>query len=273
MAAPLILLPPSEGKAPGGDGPPWSAGTMRLASLDRQRRKVLDALARHAREHRRQPEPVLAKLLGVKGEALTAAVEADRSVRRSPTMPAIERYTGVLYDELDHASLPARSRRRLADQVLIASGAFGFVAPLDPIPDYKLKMGASLPGIGKLSTAWRPHLDAALAPLVAGRTVWNLLPNEHAAAWSGSDELAAEVVVRFADEVVRDGRTELAAVAHWNKLLKGALVRHVLATQLDEPAGLAAFEHPLGYRYVPELDEVDGLRTTATMVRRDPPSA
>jgi cytoplasmic iron level regulating protein YaaA (DUF328/UPF0246 family) len=265
---PLILLPPSEGKACGGDGPPWARGTMRLGSLDRHRRIVLDALARLAREHRRDPVPVLSKLLGVKGSALAEAVEADRCVRRSPTMPAIERYTGVLYGALDHRTLPATSRRRLADQVLIASGAFGLVAPTDPIPDYKLKMGASLPGVGKLSTAWRPHVDAALAPLAEDRTVWNLLPNEHAAAWSGSDRVATQISVRFADEVERGGRRQLVAVAHWNKLLKGALVRHVLATQLDEPDGLVAFEHPLGYRYAPELTEVDGRHVAVTLVAR-----
>ena len=241
---------------------------MQLGALDRPRTKVLDALARHVREHRRDPEPVLGKLLGVKGVALAAAVDADRAVRRSPTMPAIERYTGVLYDALDHRSLPAASRRRLADQVLIASGAFGLVAPLDPIPDYKLKMGAALPGIGRLSTFWRPHVDRALAPLVEGRTVWNLLPNEHSAAWSGSNRVALEVTVRFADDVDRGGRRELAYVAHWNKLLKGALVRHVLATQLDDPAGLVAFDHPEGYRYEPSLTEQDGSRLVVTLVAR-----
>jgi cytoplasmic iron level regulating protein YaaA (DUF328/UPF0246 family) len=241
---------------------------MRIGALDRPRRTVLDALARHVREHRREPEVVLGKLLGVKGDALAAAVEADRSVRRSPTRPAIERYTGVLYDALDHRSLPARSRRRLAEQVLIFSGAFGLVAPLDPIPDYKLKMGASLPGAGRLPAFWRPHIDAALDPLVDGRTVWNLLPNEHAAAWSGSDRPAAELSVRFADDVVRGGRRQLVTVSHWNKLLKGALVRHVLATQLDEPGGLAAFEHPAGYRYEPSLDRREGRRWEVTLVAR-----
>jgi len=241
---------------------------MRLGSLDRSRATVLDALAKHVREHRRTPDVVLGKLLGVKGVALAAAVEADRAVRRSPTMPAIERYTGVLYDALDHRSLPARSTARLAEQVLIASGAFGLVAPLDPIPDYKLKMGIALPGIGRLSTYWRPHVDGALAPLVDGRTVWNLLPNEHAAAWSGSTQVAVEVTVRFADDIVRGGRRELVYVAHWNKLLKGALVRHVLATQLDDPAGLASFDHPEGYRYEPSLTEEDGSRIAVTLVAR-----
>jgi hypothetical protein len=59
--------------------------------------------------------------------------------------------------------------------------------------------------------------------------------------------------VRFLDDVERSGTRQLIAVSHWNKLLKGALVRHLLATGLDDPAGLTAFEHPLGYRYRPDL--------------------
>ena len=54
---------------------------------------------------------------------------------------------------------------------------------------------------------------------------------------------------------------------HWNKLLKGALVRHVLATGADEPHALAAFTHPEGYRYDPSLTEVTKGRTIVSMVR------
>ena len=44
MADPLILLPPSEGKAAGGTGAPWAPGTMAV-DLDALREKVLrDAL-------------------------------------------------------------------------------------------------------------------------------------------------------------------------------------------------------------------------------------
>lgn len=265
MAArpPLILIPPSEGKTAGGEGPPWAPDTMHVP-LDAQRSVILSALAKSARG----PEQEAEKLLGVKGAALSAARSANRLVRRSPTTAAIERYSGVLYEALDAASLSARARRRLDAQVLIASGAFGLVAPRDRIPDYKLKMGANLPGVGRLSSFWRPHLDEVLGPLVARRTVWNLWPKEHAAAWSGSGRSTVEVSVRFLDDTRKDGRRKLVAVSHWNKLLKGALVRHVLDTQLDDPAGLTRFDHPLGYRYRPELDEREGNRVAVSMVAR-----
>ncbi|MGH2595315.1 MAG: YaaA family protein [Actinomycetota bacterium] len=226
---PLILLPPSEGKAPGGDGPPWIPGSMSI-DLDEHRVAALIALAKAMRGS----EAARAKLLGVKSRALHTATEADRDARRSPTRPAIERYTGVLYDALDHGSLTAAQRRRLDESVVIFSGLWGLVAPSDPIPDYKLKMGASLPGFGKLSSWWRDELSARLAERASSRQVWNLLPIEHAAAWRPPDGLP-QWTVHFLE---RRPDGSLAAVSHRNKGLKGALVRHLLAHPSIEPADL-----------------------------------
>ncbi len=272
---PFILLPPSEGKAEGGTGPAWAPGTLVAPGLDDRRARVMAALVRamSGAAVRR------GALLGVKGEALDRATDRDRTVASSPTMAAIERYTGVLYQALDAPSLPAAARRRLDVQVRIFSGLWGIVGPGDPIPDYKLKMSATLPRLSRpprrLAAWWRPAITAALAPEVRDRMVWDLLPGEHRAAWApcvtlGDPDAARRLVsVRFCDEAVRDGRTELVTVSHWNKLLKGALVRHVLAHQLTDVEGLVEFHHPLGYRYAPDLTEVadDGLRLMVSFVK------
>lgn len=229
----LVLLPPSEGKAPGGAGPPWAPGTSAVPELDGARTAVLDALGdRHP-------------------------------ARLDPTLPAIERYTGVLYKELDAATLSASGRRRLRRQVLVVSGLWGLVTPGDPIPDYRLKMSARVEPLGKLSTWWRPHLTAALVPRVKGATVWDLLPNEHAAAidWP-SLAPRRRVTVRFLD---RDGRT----VAHWNKLLKGSIVRWLAETGEADPMALADFDHPQGYRFDPDASDL-GDRRLALVLRERP---
>ena len=88
----------------------------------------------------------------------------------------MERYTGVLYQELAWPTLPAAARRRGDAQVRTVSGLWGLVAPADPIPPYRLKMSASLDGLGRLSTWWRPRLAPVLAELTEGRVVWDLLP-------------------------------------------------------------------------------------------------
>ena len=225
-----ILLPPSEGKAPDGRGAPWRPGRGILPELDPARAEVLAAL-----------DP------------------AGDGVRAAPTRRAIDRYTGVLYRELDAASLPTADRRRLTSTTLVASGLWGLVGPNDPIPDYRLKMGAALPPLGRMATWWRPRLTAALQDRLAGRVVWDLLPNEHAAAWDPSQvAVARRITVRF---VSADGAT----VSHWNKLLKGSLVRHLVATGLTDPEGLAAFDHPIGYRFDPAATVVHGRHVSVVL--------
>lgn len=253
----LILLPPSEGKADGGDGSPWAPGTMAV-DLDAQRLRVARAL----RGAMRSDVATRGRLLGVKGAALAAATHADRTTATSPTMPAIERYTGVLYEALDHASLAAPARRRLAREVLILSGLWGAVAPLDPIPDYKLKMGASLPRLGRLSTWWRAPLSERVSALARGRTVWNLLPNEHDAALELTG--VPQCSVTFLEP---DRRGELVAVAHWNKALKGALVRYLVEHPGTTPEDLADWEHPAGFRLDPRRQVVEGDRVRLALVR------
>ncbi|MBU6329669.1 MAG: peroxide stress protein YaaA [Acidobacteria bacterium] len=268
--SPVILLPPSEGKRPGADGPRWRAGTTSFPELDPGRRRVMDALVAAMAGS----EADRAKLLGVKGAALASATATNLALRRSGTMAAIDRYTGVLYDALDasteHGSLTRRERTRLDRDVVILSGLFGAVQPADPLPDYKLKMGAKLPEAGNVTALWRPLLTATLTPMVSRRVVWNLLPKEHDSAWVCPTEMTARTMsVTFLDEArrTRGQPRRFTTVNHWNKLLKGALVRHILRTGADEPDALAGFEHPEGYVYDPSLTvETDG-RLVVAMVR------
>lgn len=227
---PLILLPPSEAKAAGGDGPPWQPGTMVDGSLDRHRRAVL-----------------------------RAAIAEGATGRRAPTLPAMARYTGVLYKELDWPSLPATARRRGAEQVRIVSGLWGLVAPSDPIPGYRLKMAAAPDDLGRLTRWWKPRLAPTLAGLTEQAIVWDLLPIEHEAAmdWSRCSP-AQRVIVRFLDA---DGRT----VSHWNKLLKGSLVRWLLTTCPSGADALAGFDHPLGYRFDESASTLNGPVVTAVL--------
>jgi cytoplasmic iron level regulating protein YaaA (DUF328/UPF0246 family) len=150
--------------------------------------------------------------------------------------------------------------------VRIASGLWGLVAPADPIPHYRLKASARLGDLGVLATWWRPRLGPVLQELTAGRVVWDLLPIEHAkmTTWPVGERAPAQrVTVRFVD-------SRGATVNHWNKLLKGAVVRWVLSEQPTDARDLAGFRHPLGY----VLDvEASSLETpVATAVLRERPT-
>jgi len=212
----------------------------------------------------RGPAASRQKLLGVGKAAADTATEANRAVAESPTTPAIERYTGVLYDSLQATTLPAAARRRLEARVRIFSGLWGVVSPSDMIPDYKLKMGASLPRLGKLSTWWRARLSPVLDEAARGRVVWDLRPNEHAAAWRIGDATSQFIVVEFLEE--RPGRG-LVTVSHWNKLLKGALTRHLVSIGTPTIESLADFGFD-GFVWEPDSTTTINGVTTTRVARR-----
>ena len=212
--APVILLPPSEGKAPEGSGPPWRPGTGVLPELDPARAEVLAALG--------------------------------AGVADAPTMRAIDRYTGVLYGQLDWGSLPAPARRLGARTVLIASGLWGMSGPNDRIPAYRLKMSANAGTPGSDGDVVAAAADRRARPPPGGPSrVGPAARRARRGVVSREVAVRRRVTVRFVD---RNGRT----VSHWNKLLKGALVRHLLTERPAGPEELAGWEHPSGYR----VDEV-----------------
>ena len=94
-----ILLPPSETKRSGGDGAPLDLGALALPGLGAKRHEVIDALVDLAgdEEHARKVLKLSPKQAG--------DVAHNRMLRSAATMPAVDRYTGVLYDALDAGSL------------------------------------------------------------------------------------------------------------------------------------------------------------------------
>ncbi len=262
MVKPLILIPPSEGKSSGGEDPPWSETNQFFQNLQEPRREIIEVLKKAMKE----AELSRSKLLGVKGKKVEEATAANLSVDYSATMPAIERYTGVLYDALSYSSLSLALQKKIDQQVIIFSGLWGALKPRDLIPDYKLKMGAKLLELGVLSRFWKPHLTSALHSS-GPKCVWDLLPGEHSAGW---DPLIAEkrIRVKFLDDVVKNGEQQLVSVSHWNKFLKGALVQYVIENQLLDPSGLKDFSHPQGYVFSPELSTSSGNTIDIALVSK-----
>lgn len=120
----LVLVPPSEGKAPGGRGA-WSPASGSFGPALGERRAVVAGVA------------------GVAG----------------PSLPAWRRFTGVVWKHLDPVTLPPDARRRL----VVPNALLGLCRGDDPVPEFRLKFTVSLPGTGRLDRWWRPALTEALA--------------------------------------------------------------------------------------------------------------
>ncbi|MEV7631159.1 peroxide stress protein YaaA [Microbacterium sp. NPDC089318] len=209
-----ILLPPSETKRPGGTGRPLRLDALALPSLTARRAEVIDALVELC------GDPGEARRVLKLSDRQAGEVEHNRMLRTAPTMAAIDRYTGVLYDALDAASLDRPARRWLGRQVLIHSAPFGPVGALDEIPAYRLAAGASLPGIPPLRRHWAESTSAALAD--AG-FVLDLRSESYVAL----GPVAGMVPSAYVRVVTETGR----ALNHFNKKAKGEFVRALATTR------------------------------------------
>jgi len=216
----LLLLPPSETKAPGGDGAPLAFDALSLPELNPVRRKIADALVELADD-----VPASMTALGLSARQ-TDEVERNAELYRAPTMPALQRYTGVLYDALDAGGFDTTQWSRAGSRLAVASALFGLLGPDDPIPAYRLSGNSTLPALGPLRTLWRP----ALEPLLAARD--DLVVDLRSGTYATLARVPGAVTVRV---VTADSAGNRKTVSHHNKAYKGALAA-TLATSATEPS-------------------------------------
>ena len=228
----LILLPPSETKRSGG-GAPFDAESLAFSgALAEARRRIRRGLEELSRD---EETAAKALKLGVKNRA---ELQRNLELEVSGGLPAMDRYTGVLYDYLDAASLDAEARAWLGDHAAVQSALFGVIAARDRIPAYRLSAGSRLPGIGSsLKAVWRAaHADVDWQE--AG-FVLDLRSKDYAelAPLPGGAGAALHVAQRGADGTVR-------ALNHFNKAAKGDLVRRLALSRpaaVDGPEAFAAW--------------------------------
>lgn len=131
-----ILLAPSETKRPGGDQP-FRIESLLFPELLPLRQSILHA---YINALQRNNPAELSKMFGLKRPA-DIAQHAARDIPHEPTMPAIERYTGVAFDHLDYPTLSPQAKTWLEKNLILHSNLFGFLRAGDLIPEYRLKQG------------------------------------------------------------------------------------------------------------------------------------
>ena len=185
----LIVLPPSETKAPGGTD---AAMALSFPSLDPIRNSLLDELT-----HTLVDAPA----------SKQAEAEENLTLRDNPVMHAIERYTGVLYDSLDASTLSADALSRLA----VGSALFGVVRAGDLIPRYRLSAGMKLDG-KTLRAWWGSAVTDALADC-------GFVIDMRSGAYQNLGPVPGALTIRV--EQADTGKV----VSHFNKKYKGELAR------------------------------------------------
>ncbi|MFD7846947.1 peroxide stress protein YaaA [Nocardia sp. NPDC059764] len=234
----LVLLPPSETKSDGGSGGPLDLDSLAMPQLTTVRDKLVTeviGLAADADASR--------AALGL-GKGADAEIARNAALRTSATRPALDRYTGVLYDALDAAGFTKAQRAKAEARLGIGSALFGVVRAGDPIPAYRLSGGSKLPGLPTLQSLWKAVLPEALRAEAAGQLVVDL----RSGTYQNLGRIPGAVTATVLTERPDGSRT---VVSHFNKHHKGLLARALVLTR-TEPSTIDALA---------KVAEKAGLRT------------
>jgi uncharacterized protein len=231
----IVLLPPSETKRVGGDGPSLRVDELTSPALHPLRAELLGELVALAADR-----PASRRALGL-SPAQDAEIDRNATLYGAPTFPAIVRYTGVLYDALDVETLTGTAASRARSRLVIGSALFGLLRAGDEVPAYRLSARSKLPDRPTLAARWRPLLEPELARIAEDHLVVDLRSGSYAAL--GRIPGAVEVDVLSERP---DGRRTV--VSHFNKAHKGRLARALATTRAepDDAASVAAVARRAG---------------------------
>lgn len=233
----LIFLPPSEAKATGGQLPPLRGAVAGV------RAQILTEVAGLT-----ACDPAAAAAaLKIPSGAIPEASGWNAAALDSPTMTALDRYAGVVYEALDVRHLTPSQRQKALATIRIFSGGFGYLRADEPVPVYRIPASGRLPRLGGITAAWKPVLREVVPADIGDQLVVDLRSSDYAALWTPTKELRAQILpVRV---LTRIGGVE-KVVSYNSKHVKGILARALIRSRArsDTAARVARLVESLGYR-------------------------
>lgn len=179
-------------------------------------------------------------------------VDWSRRFTTKNSRPALFAFNGDVYDGLDAYQLTPAQIKWADQHLVILSGLYGALRPLDRMQAYRLEMGTSLSNpLGKdLYAYWRERLTAYLnARLKGGKAplLVNLASQEYAKAVDFE-----RIAARCIDCVFEDwSSNRWKVVGLFAKRARGRLARYIVENRASREVELQAFDVD-GYRFDPE---------------------
>lgn len=229
-----ILIPPSEGKSKVKSTKTLFCDTK--FKFEREVNQVVRLLELIGDED-------LRSVYGTSAEKALMFHRQNQDIFKSECAPAIERYTGVVYEHIDWGTLSENAKKYMEKNILIFSGLFGLLTPKTLIPDYKLKMN-----VLSLQHHWNPILTEALKD---EKMIIDLLPQVHRKAYTPNKENV--ICVDFL--ILNKGKK--SAAGHFGKAVKGEFIRYIAENNITTIDDFEGFEYE-GFRWDGEAFTKEG---------------
>lgn len=157
--------------------------------------------------------------------------------------PAVLAFDGDVYDGLQARTLSLADLRWAQRHLVILSGLYGLLRPLDRLQPYRLEMGTALrnPAGRDLYAYWGDTLAAHLNRLQRGQqqpVVVNLASQEYSRA-----ALRPTLKARVVECVFEEGKDgEYKIISFFAKRARGAMARFAILNRIETPDALAGFD-------------------------------
>jgi len=214
-----ILIPPSEGKA--------KVRSLEVLFKDtnfqfsKYTQQIVDLLGLIENED-------LTSVYGTTQDKAIMFHRQNQDVFNSKCVPAIERYTGVVYNHIEWSSLSTKAQNYMKKHIIIFSGLFGLLTPETLIPDYKLKMN-----VLSLKSLWGPIISDYLKD---EDIIFDLLPQVHRKVYTPNKN-----TIQIDFLVQNKGKT--SAAGHFGKAVKGQFIRFLASNQITKTKDFKSFEY------------------------------
>jgi cytoplasmic iron level regulating protein YaaA (DUF328/UPF0246 family) len=219
-----ILLAPSESKNSGGSGK-FTLEQLSFRELTPTRKELV---AKYEQILQSGNIEQIKELFGIKKEQ-----ELQKYLQglNTPTLKAIERYSGVAFDYIEYSNLEQSAKEYIDKNVILFSNLFGPILASDPLPLYKVKQGSTLDGI-KPEQLYSKAAKEPLDRYLENEEILDLRAGFYNKFYKPSRPYTT---LKF----LKGGKV----VSHWAKAYRGIVLKAAANAQLDSVEALIA--HPI----------------------------
>ena len=164
---------------------------------------------------------------------------------KTNSSPAIYSFSGDVYEGLDAYSLEEEDVKFAQRNLLILSGLYGILKPLDLIQPYRLEMGRKLKyeSHKNLYSFWNDKISLYLNN-IKDKVIINLASNEYFNVVN-KEKISKKIISPiFKDE--KNGKFKI--ISFYAKKARGLMANYIIKNKIDDPSQLIKFNIS-GYTY------------------------